>query len=814
MTFLITRIGPQTVVSERGILSASCTVLPLSDGYINVWAELINGALVVYQQRFEADGNASSSRTVVQSETLEVEGYNVTLLANGDYVSTWTYYNRQDSSAKIYQRIFDITGKPKTSDILVDVIPDYYFNSQIIITPFSDGKYSISWQWDNLWDGDIHDEIYHRVVDVDGSTIKTDIFDGRIFFKPGVLALAGDGYVVAWLSREQTPNSSGNPIYLRIHDAAGNAVGEDLVVDPNALFDPKLTITALADGKYALTWLSDRNLDGAQEIYQRLFTADGKPVGAEILVKDTTSAIQGSPEITALHDGGYVVVWERYFGGGGGIFKRQYDADGFATEPETLISPSGDSDAGSPTVTSLANGKYIVTWESGYEAYSQLFDTSGKRIGDAILINDRRLNFIDSVTSTALPDGSHVVTWEAGGDIYQRFFNSKALPALTTGRERALGTDGDDLLSIVPQTLTAGDILEALGGIDTLQLESAGILNLRAAANVSGFEFLKGSIGDDVIATNISRLESFSTLDLGPGVDVLQVLIEGSCDLRALPQLIGIEELQVQGSDADDSVLVDTRFGSRLAIDLGAGTDRLTLGVAGTYNLEGTRNVEEVRGTIRDDVVVVDWNVLTSGIAIDLGLGSDALELTGGGTFALSQYLLEGVEKIVVSNGYRTKVIATNRPDVVIGGSGQDDIIGRIGKDHLSGGDGNDRVDGGSENDRLAGGEAKDVFVFTSRLGRSNIDTITDFNVKDDTIWLDNAVFRKVGKGTSTKPAKLKSDAFVIGKEARDGEDRIIYDKAGGGLYYDPDGTGSVGAIKFVQVKKGLTLKSTDFFVI
>jgi Ca2+-binding RTX toxin-like protein len=812
MSFLITQILPQTTLSEQNMFSGGgCKILPLSDGYISVWNELIMGdrgvhQLGVYQQRFSLDGTALSSKTLVKSGGLGVSWYNATALANGDYVLTWIDHTDQNSRAKIYQRMFDISGKPKTSDILIEDMDDYLSISKITITAFSDGKYSISWQLDDV--------LHHRVFDINGGTISTGILDGQILFDPEVLSLADGGYIVAWQSGEQTPNSSGYPIYLRIHDSAGNAVGADLVIDSNVGSDPRLKITSLAPGKFALTWLSDRNLDGAKEIYQRLFTAGGEDIAGEILVKGTTSAIQGSPEITALNDGGYVVVWERYFGAGGGIFRRQFDANGSAIGPETLISTSGDPHATKPKVTALANGNYIVIWESGYETYGQLFDLSGKPMGDAAPLNEQNLRFFDSVTPTALPDGSYVVTWEKGTSIYQSFFSSKALPSLTTGRDRALGTEGNDLLSIAPQTLTAGDILEAIGGFDTLQLVSAGVLDLQAAAKVSGFEKLNGSTGDDVIVTSISRLTSFSSLDLGSGVDVLQLLIEGRCDMRALPQFNGLEKIQIQGSDDDDSVLVDTRSGSHLAIDLGSGTDRVDLGVAGTYNLQGMRNVEEVRGTIRHDVVVVDRNALTSGTSIDLGLGSDALELTGGGTFRLSQYSLEGIEKVVVSNGYTTKVIATNGPDVVIGGSGQDYIVSGLGRDQLSGGDGNDRVDGGSDKDRLTGGKAKDVFVFTSRLERSNIDTITDFSVKDDAIWLDNAVFRKVGKGTLTKPAKLKSDAFVIGNEARDEEDRIIYDKAAGALYYDPDGTESMKAVKFAQVKKGLALKSTDFFVI
>lgn len=816
MTFSITQIRPQTLVSEKNIFHAdACTVLALPDGYVNVWNELNISDLSVrvYQQRFDANGGALGSKTIIQNGGLAVSGYYVTLLTSGDYVLTWLSYS-DPNSTKIYQRIFDLNGNPKTVDILVEDIPDKYFNSEITVTAFADGKYSISWHWDDFWDGEIDDEIYHRVFNSNGESVKTDVFDGNIFNKPGILALANGGYAVAWQSREKTPNTSNHPIYLRIHDTAGNAIGGDLIVDPNSLIDPKLTITALADGKSVLTWLSDRNLDGAQEIYQRLLAADGKSVGAESLVKDTTFAIQGSPEITALNDGGYVVVWERYFGGGGGIFKRQYDANGVATEPETLISAPGDSNARRPKITALANGKYIVTWDSGYEAYQQLCDPSGKRIGDAILLNDERLSFIDSITPTALSDGSHVVTWDMGGTTYQRFFDSELFPTLTIGRDWALGTEGSDFLSISPQTLTAGDILEALGGYDTLQLDSAGFLDLRAATTVSSFEVLNGSTGDDVIATSIPLISSFSNLDLGSGFDVLQLTIEGNSDLRALPQLNGLENIQVHGSDADDTIIFDLRFGSLLAIDLGHGDDRITWSIAGTYNLQGTKNVEEIKGTIRDDVLIVDWAVLSSGTVIDLDRGSDILELAGGGTFRLSSSLLAGIERFVVSNDSTTKVIGTELQDVVVGGTGQDHIVGGAGKDQLSGGSGDDRLGGGSDGDRLTGGKGKDAFIFASRPGLSNVDTITDFNVRDDTIWLDNAVFRKVGKGTMAKPVKLKSDAFVIGKKAKDAEDRIIYDKATGRLSYDPDGTGSASAVKFAQIKKGFALKSADFFVI
>ena len=69
-----------------------------------------------------------------------------------------------------------------------------------------------------------------------------------------------------------------------------------------------------------------------------------------------------------------------------------------------------------------------------------------------------------------------------------------------------------------------------------------------------------------------------------------------------------------------------------------------------------------------------------------------------------------------------------------------------------------------------------------------------------NSIYLDNAVFRKLGSGTLPRPKTLTQDAFHIGKRAGDAEDRIIYDKGTGYLYYDPDGTGSAAQVRFAKL--------------
>jgi Ca2+-binding RTX toxin-like protein len=154
-------------------------------------------------------------------------------------------------------------------------------------------------------------------------------------------------------------------------------------------------------------------------------------------------------------------------------------------------------------------------------------------------------------------------------------------------------------------------------------------------------------------------------------------------------------------------------------------------------------------------------------------------------------------------------------PEKTLGSAADDVFWGGSGKDTLNGGAGNDKLNGGLGNDLLNGGRGKDVFIFNTKLNKTgNVDKITSFSVKDDTIWLDNAIFKKLGSGSDLKPGKLKKDFFTFGSKAKDKNDYIVYDKAKGALYYDADGSGKGAAVKFAQLDKNLKLSSLDFMII
>lgn len=143
--------------------------------------------------------------------------------------------------------------------------------------------------------------------------------------------------------------------------------------------------------------------------------------------------------------------------------------------------------------------------------------------------------------------------------------------------------------------------------------------------------------------------------------------------------------------------------------------------------------------------------------------------------------------------------------DTAYGDEGKDTLKGGAGKDTLKGGNGGDRLYGGEHNDKLTGGRHKDKFVFDTKLdAKTNVDTITDFEINKDRIQLDKDIFKKIG-------SDLGAGEFNVGSSAEDSNDYIIYHKSEGKIYYDKNADGSGGKVLFARVDKKLKLDHNDF---
>jgi Ca2+-binding RTX toxin-like protein len=179
-----------------------------------------------------------------------------------------------------------------------------------------------------------------------------------------------------------------------------------------------------------------------------------------------------------------------------------------------------------------------------------------------------------------------------------------------------------------------------------------------------------------------------------------------------------------------------------------------------------------MRGGAGDDTYVVD----NAGDVVDeTGAGSEGTDVVRS---SVSFSLLDGahakgaIENLTLTGGDAVNATGNVSANVLIGNAAANILAGNLGNDFLTG----------------AGGS--DVFLFDTKLNKTaNVDHITDMAHLNDFIELDHTIFSKIGIGTG----HLKKSAFFAhdgAHKAHDGSDRVIYDKASGGLYYDKDGAG------------------------
>jgi Ca2+-binding RTX toxin-like protein len=140
-------------------------------------------------------------------------------------------------------------------------------------------------------------------------------------------------------------------------------------------------------------------------------------------------------------------------------------------------------------------------------------------------------------------------------------------------------------------------------------------------------------------------------------------------------------------------------------------------------------------------------------------------------------------------------------------------IVGGNGRDVLFGLGGNDVLDGGRGRDDLRGGSGQDYFKFDDRPTRTTVDRILDFNVRNDFVMLDNAIFSKLGRGTDNAPGKLNAAYFCVGDHALDSNDYLIYNPATDDLIYDSNGSRPGGALKIADFNN-VRLTAADILIV
>jgi Ca2+-binding RTX toxin-like protein len=402
---------------------------------------------------------------------------------------------------------------------------------------------------------------------------------------------------------------------------------------------------------------------------------------------------------------------------------------------------------------------------------------------------------------------------------------------LTTGAANLTGNALDNLLDAG----TGANLLDGAGGNDTVSYlygASSGVSVSLALAGaqatggsgsdtLAGIENLSGSTYDDTLtgdgnANRLTGAQGNDFLNGGAGNDTL----DGGAGNDTLWGGTGADSLS--GGDGADLYYVDHAGDSVSESNANPTTGGIDLVYSSIAAYTLGANVENGR-ILATGAASLNGNALAN--LLYAGAGNNLLDGAGGNDTASYLYgASSGVNVSLAILGAQATggsgsdtltgiehVIGSAYADTLTGDGLANRLEGGNGNDTLAGGAGNDTLLGGLGNDSLTGGLGADTFRFdTLPNAATNRDTIGDFNVLDDTIQLDNAIF------TALPDGPLAAGSFRLGPgitAAGDADDFVIYDSSSGALYYDAAGNTGAGAVQIASLGSGLTLSSLDFVI-
>jgi Ca2+-binding RTX toxin-like protein len=700
----------------------------------------------------------------------------VVALAGGGWVTVWEELDvagGDNSGTSIKYQLFDASGARVGDEVIANATAAGDQRGPAVMAT-ADGGFIVAWQ-DNA-----SDNVEFQRFDAAGVGLGEQILALGGTQDDVALASNGTGFVVTFTDNNGNFNvlaqlfqANGTPGTLVLAAATASSEGGGVVAD-------------LAGGGFVVAWRDATSSD----IMIRGFSSGGaETFAAKDVSTPANTALKAS--ITPLANGTFVVAWQVsgavFPDGNDSVRARLVAEDGTLLGNEFIVNTLTDGGQGDPSLAALPTGGFVAVYESAGEIRGQVFDAFGARVGDEFVVTTSTSGVQSIPKVTALADGRFVVTWADSSSshsdddvgVRQQVFDPRdGMVTGSTGVDNLLGHDlGSDDIS----GLGGNDTLRGLGGDDGLYGGDGNDLLIGG----TGTDALFGGFGDDTF-----QLENGadSVYDTG-GTDTVSSTVS-----RSISSLGFIENLTLLGTAAIS--------GS------GNGQANIITGNAAGNVLNGLAGADTMLGLAGNDRYVVD-NLLDT-VSEAGGGGIDTVVSSINFSLVASARVIGAFERLTLTGGGNVNGTGNTLANVLTGNNARNILTGGVGNDTLNGLNGNDTLIGGVGVDTLTGGGNNDSFVFNALLNAANRDTITDFNHVNDVFRLENGVMGALGG-----PGALAAAKYFAGAAAHDADDRVVYNKATGALFFDSNGIAAGGVTQLATLtNKPANVDASDFVVI
>ncbi|MBF9233414.1 calcium-binding protein [Microvirga alba] len=453
-------------------------------------------------------------------------------------------------------------------------------------------------------------------------------------------------------------------------------------------------VATFKDGSFVAVWEDRQPTTGTEytaELRGQIFNADGTKRGSEFAVNSTVANDQGSPAITVLNDGRFVVSWEDHSGAGGedgwGIRARVFKANGTAVGADFQVNTTKAADQIYTSIAALSNGGFAVTYTDFSTALpqirSRIFDAGLRPVGDN-----------DGVVNSNLAKGhgaAHIIGLRSG--YVALFAEGDADASNVSIRGRIFDGSGAPVAGLpefaISSFATGGGAFSPSGTLLSdgrfvavwTQYSAAGVQVVKAKIFKANGEAASGEIAVNQIVLGkewIGDRVGVTALDDGGfSVTYTNPKNAGQWDIRAA---------------------IFNGAGQRVGSDV----------LVSPQNVMGDKALPAL-ATMADGRLIATW-------LDESGRDVDAV--------GVSAQFLDPRSKGIVLAG-------TSQDDHYVGSAFDDFLSGGAGNDQLYGEGGNDTLDGGPGLDTLNGGPGDDTYI---------VDTLADVIVEEFNGGFDTVV--------------------------------------------------------------------------
>ena len=390
----------------------------------------------------------------------------VAVQPNGDFVIVWSSRYQDGSGFGVFGRRYNALGQPVSGEFQVNsATTNFQYNYGGGIAADRSGNYMVVWTSSAPGQDGSGRGIMGRIYSAAGVPLTGEFLVNA--FVPGaqnraaVAALPGSEWVVVWDS--VGPDGSSEAVVGRKFDSAGRALTGEFLINtfaPNRQIAPR--VASDAAGNFVVVWQS-YNQDGSRwGVIGRRFNSAAAPVSGEFAISTTSYGDQRYPQVSAVPDGRFAVVWDdqprdghadRRFG----AFGRRYDAAGNPFGPEIQLNVYTTDHQREPTVAAFGNGSFIASWFTQDQFGPAKSDVMGRMVdaagtpGPEIRVNQNPDLNLDQFQAAADADetGNVVVAWNSIGQdgslssVYARRFGGFLAWALDADATASGSSDGN-----------------------------------------------------------------------------------------------------------------------------------------------------------------------------------------------------------------------------------------------------------------------------------------------------------------------------------------------------------------------------------